>query len=466
MPEKIEKIMKRIHVFFSNCDSADGTPDRIIVPKKPMFNLLQELNMAVYEIMEQYEVTQTGRERELKRQKMKADAIIEEAGDTAEDIYAASMIYTDRILLEVRDMIEQAGRNLKDEYEYLAGQLEEQIDIVTNNQNEIRDYLGKTKQNNKYRSIIKDYNDKISELRKKEAKEREKAERARLERERMEKERMEWEEAERGKTEKDEIIRNSEEEDVKEDKAVAESELKRYKEIKNSTLNEKTSDIGTAAKTDNMAEIKEITNEENVEYKGDKFRSGEKIDAGKIIEALKLAKPDETSESNQAAEPEWNKGDEKEHKWADRYTGSITRKAGLREYKSGFDIDDDINIFTYEKDAGLNSADKQKMKEIGRPVKKVASVVDASAMSADVQEDNVKRVSYEIKVNPMYFQAAGEFSIESLDAEYEQWKNNGDDDTPDSDVNNKASVMVNTGKKGRGKKSNKKNVFSKKKKGH
>lgn len=314
MSEKIEKIMKRIHVFFSNCDVMDGTDDRIIVPKKPMINLLNELNQAIYEVMEQYELTEKSREREINKHKKKAEAIIEEADRTAEDIYASSMMYTDRMLIEMRNVIEQAGKDLKKEYDFLAGQLTSQIDMVTTNQNEVRHYLQNTKQNSKYMDIIMKYNDRIEKVRK-----------------------------EREAKKKEYFIENEEHSETDEEHLVTDKE-------------DSEADKDYLIKDDEYL----ATNEEY-------FASD--------IEFLMLDEDDETS-------------------------------MDIREEKA---------------------VKKTTKKEGQKQIKKVASIVDASVLSDDIPDDTIKRVTYEIKVNPMYYQGGVDLSPEMLDAEYEQWKA-GDED--------------------------------------
>ena len=55
MQEKLEQIMRQIYLMLSNCEESAYSSEDLIVPKKRIFQLLEELNYTVYDLMEQYE---------------------------------------------------------------------------------------------------------------------------------------------------------------------------------------------------------------------------------------------------------------------------------------------------------------------------------------------------------------------------------------------------------------------------
>lgn len=289
MSDKVEQIMKRVHLLFSKCDVLDGSPDKIAVPRKQVFGLLEELNYAINDVLEQYEATAQGRERGKRRFDEQGAKIVEEAKESAEDVFAASMLYTDRMLIDLRNVVEQAGRDLQKEYEYLAGQLESQIAVITNNQDEVRTQLQSMSQQNKYMDIITNYNDKLAKKRK------------------------------------------------------------------------------ASLKTFDVAED---------------------------------CQPDDLP---------------------------------LQFDFSFDDLDEELSVteapLKDESDT-VSSLNGKRDKKQDNPVKKVASVIDESAMADKEESDTVKRVSYEIKVNPYYTGEAGIISSDKLDAEYDQWKKGSDEIDP------------------------------------
>ena len=55
--DKVEHILKNIHLLFSRSQIYDESGQWIIVEKSQFFDLLEELNLAIYEVMDQYEAT-------------------------------------------------------------------------------------------------------------------------------------------------------------------------------------------------------------------------------------------------------------------------------------------------------------------------------------------------------------------------------------------------------------------------
>ena len=111
--EDLEQIMRRIHILFSKCETyGKESEDKIIVPKKEVFRLLEKLNYAVVHLMDEYEGTQESRERGIKEFYREGDKIKADAQSGAEDVYAASLIYTDNMLEELRDVLADAKEEL------------------------------------------------------------------------------------------------------------------------------------------------------------------------------------------------------------------------------------------------------------------------------------------------------------------------------------------------------------------
>ena len=65
--DRLEHVLRDIHVMISKSEAYDK--DRIIVSKKDVFDLIDRLNASVYEIMDEYELTQQSRDRALRENK-------------------------------------------------------------------------------------------------------------------------------------------------------------------------------------------------------------------------------------------------------------------------------------------------------------------------------------------------------------------------------------------------------------
>ena len=163
--EDLEQIMRRIHVLFAKCEPyGDESENRIIVPKKEVFRLLEQLNYAVVHMMDRYEGTAESRERGLAEYQRKSEKIMEQARAGADDVYAASLIYTDGMIEELEAVISDAKESLWAEYARMAGRLEEQARILNENQEEIKQQLNSMIQGEKYLRLVERENARLQRL--------------------------------------------------------------------------------------------------------------------------------------------------------------------------------------------------------------------------------------------------------------------------------------------------------------
>jgi|GEM_PF-1710818 len=209
--EDLEQIMRRIHILFSKCETyGKESEDKIIVPKKEVFRLLEKLNYAVVHLMDEYEGTQESRERGIKEFYREGDKIKADAQSGAEDVYAASLIYTDNMLEELRDVLADAKEELWEQYARMAQRLDRQAKVLGEDQEEIQQQLGAMAQSGKYLKIIERENERLQK----------EQERAQME--------EEWEEEEESTndedTDKDKEEKDSEEELLTEDEKISSEE--------------------------------------------------------------------------------------------------------------------------------------------------------------------------------------------------------------------------------------------------
>lgn len=59
--DKVERVLKEIHVAFSKSETYNGHPDKVIIDRKQFLNLLDRLNQGIYDMMDQYEQTRQSR---------------------------------------------------------------------------------------------------------------------------------------------------------------------------------------------------------------------------------------------------------------------------------------------------------------------------------------------------------------------------------------------------------------------
>ena len=135
--------------------------DRIIVNKQEMFGLIDRLNSSIYEIMEEYELTKQSRDRAEREHKKQGDKIIWDASRKAEDIYAASVMYTDEALNHIQAIMEESTEQIREVQNAMIQDLEEKKQIVRTNQLELKAQLQDLVDTEKYLSLIEERNKEI-----------------------------------------------------------------------------------------------------------------------------------------------------------------------------------------------------------------------------------------------------------------------------------------------------------------
>ena len=113
MPTRVEEIVKKIHILFAKSESYQNSPDLVILSKTEMFTLLEQLNEAIYEVLDQYEATTRAKEKARLETERQASEIIAEAKRGAEDVQAASLTFTDSSLDELSSLIDTTTQAIR-----------------------------------------------------------------------------------------------------------------------------------------------------------------------------------------------------------------------------------------------------------------------------------------------------------------------------------------------------------------
>ena len=156
--DKVERVLKEIHVTFSRSEMMDGHPDKVIIDRKKFLGLLDRLNQGIYDMMDQYEQTRQSRNNAERAFRKKGDEIIEAANANAEDVYAASVIYTADMIGAIRDLMDQTNDSMNDLFMQFKKDLREQKDKLQSHENELQGQLADLADTKKYLSVIDDIN--------------------------------------------------------------------------------------------------------------------------------------------------------------------------------------------------------------------------------------------------------------------------------------------------------------------
>ncbi len=160
--DKLERILRELHIMVSRAPVSDIHEDYVLVPKKEIQKELGNLSQTVREMMDEYEVTEQGRNRgELEAEKLRME-IIRDANQQAEDIYAASVIYSEDALGRIQLIMDQAEMASKEVLKRLNREMEEEKRVVRSNQLELITQLTDLKDTAKYMKIIDERNREIA----------------------------------------------------------------------------------------------------------------------------------------------------------------------------------------------------------------------------------------------------------------------------------------------------------------
>lgn len=156
-----EKVLRSLHVMLSKADAVSGNPGKVIIEKDKMIELLTQLNKCVYAIMDEYELTKTSRDKAERQFQKHGDEIIWNANRKAEDIYAASVMYTDEALHRVQDIMKESMASLQALYDGMDKKLKDELRTVCTNQTELKSQLQDLADTDKYLSLIEERNKEI-----------------------------------------------------------------------------------------------------------------------------------------------------------------------------------------------------------------------------------------------------------------------------------------------------------------
>ena len=159
--DNIEKVLRSLHVLLSKSEPYAKEPSKVIIDKQQMLDLLNQLNKSVYDIMDEYELTKQSRDRAEREFRKKGDEIVWDASRKAEDIYAASVMYTDEALNRVQDIMKDADAAFADIYADLNKKLKNEEQLIKRNQLELKSTLQDLLDTEKYLKLIEDRNKEL-----------------------------------------------------------------------------------------------------------------------------------------------------------------------------------------------------------------------------------------------------------------------------------------------------------------
>lgn len=164
--DKTEKVLRDLHVLLSQSKEYEGDSNYLIVNRKEMLDLLKQLAVCMSEALDEYELTKQSREQAEREKRKVGEDIINDARQKAEDVYAASVIYTDEALKRVIDIMEETNESVKNLFDRMEDKLFYEKQQVAHDKMELKSHLQDLQDTDKYMNIIEDRNKKIAKEKK------------------------------------------------------------------------------------------------------------------------------------------------------------------------------------------------------------------------------------------------------------------------------------------------------------
>lgn len=169
---RTKEIIDRLQTLVNTASPTPLSPGKISLYKDELQNLLNELALQIESELKTYHEVNDRRGKIISEAKKEAEKIIYEAEHSASrmrvskratgvapldydllddeeksalgnanEIYAASLIYTDEMLTEVNTLIEDAYHNIRSDYEIILQVLEDKMNTISSNRAELMDGL-------------------------------------------------------------------------------------------------------------------------------------------------------------------------------------------------------------------------------------------------------------------------------------------------------------------------------------
>lgn len=159
--DRTEKVLRDMHVLFAKAEPFENSKRRVVIDKMRMMNLLKDLSDCIFDMYNEYEMTMDSRRRAQLVLKHENDELINQAKKNAEDIYAASLMYSDRSLMEIADIIKDADARVRSVQDEMHNKIKKELATIKSNQFELKGQLQDLVDTEKYLKLIEDENKRI-----------------------------------------------------------------------------------------------------------------------------------------------------------------------------------------------------------------------------------------------------------------------------------------------------------------
>ena len=166
----IENILKDLHVLLAKSEKYALDERKIVVERGKVLDLLNELSISVSDAMDEYQLTRESRDKAERDAQRRSEEIIKDANKKAEDIYAASIMYTGETLRGINGIMDETNEAISKVYMEATKKLKEQEKVIKENQLKLASELQDLRDTDKYLKLLEQRNKEIEKEKKLEEK--------------------------------------------------------------------------------------------------------------------------------------------------------------------------------------------------------------------------------------------------------------------------------------------------------
>ena len=159
--DNTEKVLRQLHLLFAKAESYPGNDRYIVVEAWKAQKILNDLSNCMNELLEEYELTVEDRQAAERQAKKEGKEIIEEAKLRADDVYAASVLYSNEAMTELWNTIHASSQAMEEIYSDIERRLKVQERTIRKNQSELKAHLREMEDTDKYMRLVDEENRRI-----------------------------------------------------------------------------------------------------------------------------------------------------------------------------------------------------------------------------------------------------------------------------------------------------------------
>lgn len=159
--ERTEDALRAMHILVANADYAPGSDSKVVIDKEEIQGILKELGDCLYAMLDESELTKSSYDQAERSRQKQADLTEERARKKAEDIYAGSLMYSDRALNQINKIVQDASDSIEKIHSDLMEHIEDEKKRIRKNQYELKGQLNDLRDTQEYLKLIEDENRRI-----------------------------------------------------------------------------------------------------------------------------------------------------------------------------------------------------------------------------------------------------------------------------------------------------------------